>query len=267
MELKAVSGRTKFREAESCGSAWMWRSAILFAILLSVVYTRAYGSVSLDVETGGVFSGYNDVRIPGDSGTLISLSQELTTDPAIFVRVRLTYRIQKRHSISVLVAPLSLRAEGEVDRLVRFEGEEFPPNVPLKSVYRFNSYRVTYRYDFCRTETLKIGAGLTAKIRDASISMEGAQRYAEKKNTGFVPLIHVDLDWMFSQNLGLMLNGDALAAPQGRAEDVLCALHYRPSPSLHFKFGYRILEGGADVDEVYNFTLLNYAVVGAIVTF
>jgi hypothetical protein len=64
-----------------------------------------------------------------------------------------------------------------------------------------------------------------------------------------------------------LLEGDALAAPQGRAEDVLLALQFHPRPNLAFKLGYRILEGGANVAEVYNFALLNYAALGAIVSF
>ena len=50
--------------------------------------------------------------------------------------------------------------------------------------------------------------------------------------------------------------GDALAAPQGRAEDVLAALTYGKSDKFRIKIGYRILEGGADNDEVYTFSLV-----------
>jgi hypothetical protein len=53
-----------------------------------------------------------------------------------------------------------------------------------------------------------------------------------------------------------------LAAPQGRAEDVLAAVVLRLSDSYAMRAGYRILEGGADNDEVYNFSLFNYAVLG-----
>jgi len=68
--------------------------------------------------------------------------------------------------------------------------------------------------------------------------------------------------WNFKENLGVLVYGDALAAPQGRAEDILVALRYRLSDKLSLKGGYRILEGGADNDEVYNFTLFNYLLVG-----
>jgi hypothetical protein len=67
--------------------------------------------------------------------------------------------------------------------------------------------------------------------------------------------------------LGILLEGDGLAAPQGRAEDVLVALEYRPTERVLLKAGYRVLEGGVDVAEVYNFTLVNYAAFGGSVIF
>ncbi|MFC1566818.1 hypothetical protein ACFL4A_03140 [bacterium] len=37
------------------------------------------------------------------------------------------------------------------------------------------------------------------------------------------------------------------------------------SDKLAIKFGYRILEGGADNDEVYTFSLFNYLVFGVLI--
>lgn len=56
-------------------------------------------------------------------------------------------------------------------------------------------------------------------------------------------------------------------ARQGRAEDFLLAIEWKAKNNLSFKFGYRILEGGADVPEVYNFSLFNYISAGLIFTF
>ena len=64
------------------------------------------------------------------------------------------------------------------------------------------------------------------------------------------------------KKFGILLEGDALAAPPGRAEDVLFAAAYRVSDRVELKAGYRILEGGSDNDEVYTFSLFNYASVG-----
>lgn len=110
-----------------------------------------------------------------------------------------------------------------------------------------------------------MGIGFTAKIRDAKIAVKGAGLESEKTNVGFVPIIHFRVLWKFVKGLAFLLDGDALAAPQGRAEDFLAAIQIRVSDRIDLKGGYRILEGGADNDEVYNFTLINYASLGAII--
>ena len=66
---------------------------------------------------------------------------------------------------------------------------------------------------------------------------------------------------------GIIFEGDALAAPQGRAEDVLIAATYPLSDRFKILAGYRILEGGADNDEVYTFSLFHYAAFGLSYTF
>ncbi len=241
-----------------------------FFILLGIVValsTEAFSQVDLDVETGVVFSGYNDVRIPGDGGTLFSLSDELEADPGVFYRVRVLYNFNDRHHAGALFAPLSVDSTGRLDRDLVFAGETFPAGTPLEAAYKFNSYRLFYRYDFLRKTKIEIGAGFTAKIRDARIAVEAGGLESEKINVGFVPLIHFRLLWRFYNRFAFLLDGDALAAPQGRAEDVLAALLFEASDKIDLKAGYRIVEGGADNDEVYTFALINYVSFGAIFHF
>lgn len=239
-------------------------------IILSIVIlfaSKVFSQVDIDIETGSVFSGYNDVRIPGDGGTFFSLSEELEAKPGVFYRIRVFYNFNDRHHLGALYAPLSINSTGQLDRDLIFEGETFPANTPLEATYKFNSYRLIYRYDFIRKEKIQIGAGLTAKIRDAKIAVKGDGLESEKTNVGFVPIIHFRLLWKYSQKFNFLLEGDALAAPQGRAEDILAALMFKASEKIDLKAGYRIVEGGADNDQVYNFALINYAVIGAIFHF
>ncbi len=235
--------------------------------LFAVLTLPAFSQLAVDVETGAVFSGYNDVRIPGKGGTLVSLSEDLSTDPAWFYRIRLLYDLSDRHHLGLLFAPLSLDAAGRLDRALVFQEAAFPADTPLDASYKFNSYRLTYRYDFHRSEALELGVGFTGKIRDARIAVEGNGIAAEKKNVGFVPIIHFRVLWRFSSPAAFLLEGDALAAPQGRAEDLLAALVVAVTERIDCRAGYRILEGGADNDEVYNFTLLHYASLGAQIRF
>jgi hypothetical protein len=236
----------------------------LFAFMTNPVSAVSY---RVDLESGIAMSGYNDVRIPGDSGTTFSLSEDLEIESAPFIRGKLICSLGKKHHIELLVAPLSLDAEGELDKTVEFNGVTFQPSVPLKSKYRFDSYRATYRYDFYRGEKLLIGAGFTGKVRDAAISLSDGTVETEKKNRGFVPLVHFLVKRSIGGGMDLLLQGDALASPQGRAEDVLGALLYNHGSHLRFKIGYRILEGGADVEEVYTFALIHYLVLGASLEF
>ena len=239
----------------------------LAAILLLLGSPQASAEWSFGVESGAVFSGYNDVRIPNESGTKFSLSEELETDADYFVRLRLTYSFGDRHHVSGLAAPLRLDASGQIDRAVRFNGVEFAAEAPLKARYRFDSYRLTYRYDLYRHNSIRAGIGFTGKIRDASVRLEDGEKETENKNTGFVPLVNFRVEWTFAERFGLLLEGDALAAPQGRAEDLLLAVTYEPAKRATVRLGYRVLEGGADVDKVYTFALINYIGVGVTIAF
>ncbi len=245
----------------------MYKLLMISFLFFCAISSPLQAQLSLDIETGGVFSGYNDVRIPGDGGTLFSLSEELEIDPSVFFRVRAFYDFNPRHHLGVLIAPLSLTSTGQLDQNLIFEGKTFSANTPLEATYRFNSYRLVYRYDFLLKEKLELGIGFTAKIRDAETSVRGDGMEAKKTNVGFVPILHFRMLWNFYDKLGLLVDGDALAAPQGRAEDVLAALQYQVSDRIGLKLGYRILEGGADNDEVYTFSLFHYVVLGAIINF
>lgn len=231
---------------------------LLFYIGVSTVKAQAL----IDLESGLVFTGYNDVRIPGDKGTRFSLKDDLIPKTEPFYRIRLNYTIKSRHTLSLLYAPLETKSEGSVANDILFEGVLFPANSKIAGTYKFNSYRLTYRYDIVKKARIDFGSGFTAKIRDAKIALSSPGLIAEKANVGFVPIINFRLMWKVDDKFGLLLDGDALAAPQGRAEDVLIAATYKLSENIGIRAGYRILEGGADNDEVYNFALFHYASVG-----
>ena len=222
---------------------------------------------TIDVEGGAVFSGYNDVRIPNATGTLFSLSRDLDIAARAYARLRLSYALSRRHELSLLYAPLTLNATGTLPAAVAFMGTLFPKGSEVDGVYMFNSYRLTYRYRLVDRPRLRLDIGFTAKIRDAEIALRSPDLAASKTNVGFVPLLHLRLDWDWSPALGLLLEADGSAAKQGRAEDVLLALAWRPAPRWRLRLGYRMVEGGADVDETYNFAWIHYLAAGASFSF
>jgi opacity protein-like surface antigen len=245
---------------------------MILRILTLCAFTFAIQSLKaqfrLDLE-GGLVPGtnYNDVRIPAVGGTLVDVSDQLTAKPKVFYRVRAGYTIAKRHTISLLYAPLTVRYDGAFDQSVRFNNSNYPVGEDVRVDYQFNSYRLTYRYDFISNSRWTVGAGLTGKIRDADIRFRNSASDDHYSNVGFVPLVNFYVGYKPSERWTAILEGDALASKFGRAEDIFAGVSYQLNPNVGVKAGYRVVEGGADNDKIYNFTWINYASVGVLLTF
>ncbi len=237
------------------------------ALLLGAALPGAARAVApwLDLETGGVWSVSNDVRIPGRGGTRFSLSDDFTSSAAPYTRVRAGLTLG-RHELSALYAPLRLSAAGPAPADIAFFGTVFPAATPLRGSYRFDSYRLTWRYRLVDREQLELALGATAKIRDAAIGLCAAT-CTVRSDTGFVPLASFSLRWRFAPPFGLLLDGDALAGGPGRAEDVTLAFTWDAAPNVTARAGWRFVEGGADTASVYNFALLSYLAGGVAVRF
>lgn len=244
----------------------MKRTAFLFAVsslALSVCPVAFANPLELDLESGAVWNSKANVRIPNAGGTPFSLTKDLgADDPKAFFRGRLTWHVGERHDISLLYAPLELDYRGQFNRPVQFAGTNFAAGTPTNGTFRFDSYRLTYRYNFVQTEECVFGLGLTAKVRDAEVSLNQPGRSASNANTGFVPLVNYRLLWRFSKPFSLLTEGDALGASQGHAIDASAAIQWHATDSLSFRIGYRILDGGADSDTVYTFNRFHYSMVG-----
>lgn len=241
----------------------MQRLLILFAVLCLGPGLSAASDETLELEAGWVFPGYIDVAVPGDTGTRLSLDDDLDADETVAVRLRYGRRVGERHWWGVLVAPLTVESEGTLDKDVDFDGRSFRAGEEVDATFRFDSYRLLYRYLVKRTETLSAEFGAALKVRDAVIRLESDTQRAAKPDTGFVPLLSFNVTWSPTERLDLLVDGEALAAPQGRAEDVLLAARYALADDRSVYAAYRVLEGGADNDTVYTFSLFHYAVLGA----
>jgi hypothetical protein len=216
----------------------------------------------VDLETGFAFPGYNDVQVPNDStGTRFSLTEVLDVETEFVFRARIGL-ITGRHWFSLLAAPLRLEGSGVLRSELHFADEVFGEGDRVDGLYRFDSYRLSWRYRLLDGSRFSLAAGLTAKIRDAEIRLESGGFSAATTNTGFVPLIGFDARWNPSPCFTMLLEGDALVGPQGRAEDVFLGVMIHPGSSTDLRAGYRIVEGGADVESVYNFTLVSYLMAG-----
>lgn len=215
------------------------------------------------MESGAAFTGYNDLRIPSGTGDLLSLKTDIASSPAYALRVRAGYTFGGRHTVLALAAPLSVYGSGVLDRDIDYQGVTFPAGTKVSSHYRFDSFRLSYRYSFVKNDSLVLAAGLTGKLRSADIAVWSDTAYAHRSDLGVVPLVRLLAEWRFAGPFSLLLDADALASPFGRAEDALLALQYHPSDRAAARIGYRILEGGSDGGgNVYTFALFHYLTAG-----
>jgi len=236
--------------------------ALAAALLPSAAHAAGGGlQALLDLETGAQWASRNDAAVPGDSGTRFSMAgDDFDSRTVPYVRVQAGLRLG-RHRLVGTFAPVRLTGDGKSGASILFRGRTFTADGDAAYHYKFDTYRLTYRYALVDRPGLDLQAGVTALVRDAEIRLsQGAQRTAER-NVGFVPLLSFRAAFALAGPLRLAIDGDALVGPQGRAEDVFLALEFQ-SGDLVFRAGYRLLEGGADNDKVYSFAWLNHAMVG-----
>ena len=233
---------------------------LLVLVFIGVFPLKA--QLILDLETGLAFQGYNNVRIPNETGTEFNFNGDFELQgPVISLRIRLGYTFNERNHLFALFAPLGLNYEGPAPFDIRFQTTDFAQGEFINGFYKFNSYRLTYRRDLYVTERWTLGAGFTAKIRDARVQLTAGEKTDKKDDLGFVPLLNLFAAYQF-EGFILWFEGDGLAGGPGRAFDFSLGGKFAVMENLYLKVGYRFLEGGADVSDVYNFTLVNFAIVG-----
>ena len=232
---------------------------------LALLPARAAAQVPrlvVEVEGGPAWQSYNDVRIPNDaSATRFSLVDLAGSGPWAAGRIYVTWNTSETNGWRLLLAPFSLEETGTPDRPLSFAGKTFQAGREARATYTFNSYRLTWRHRFHAGERTTAWIGATAKIRDATIALEQDKILARKDDLGFVPLLHLAGEWRMAPRWHFVLDVDALAGGPGRAEDATVRVGYDLGDRWSLRAGYRMVEGGADVDPVYTFAWLHYAVV------
>ena len=237
---------------------------LLLLCCLAVSSAMGEASWALELESGLRSTGRADVRIPGDAGTRFSLVDDLDASDTGYWRVRFSRRSAPRHNWIASIVPIDVSASGRLESDTIYVDTLFAAGTEVDATYRFNNYRLTYRYLLRETARFRIEVGATLFVRDAKVTLRSATEEASDADLGFVPLASFAARWQVLPRISLLVDGDALAAPQGRALDVFSGLHYQPRDNLSLGAGYRILEGGADNDAVYTFALFHHAAVQAI---
>lgn len=242
-----------------------------FLIVLSCIFISqqaAKAQISITAESGLVMNGYNNARYfneDGKNGDLFSLTDDFSNaKPTVYARIELKWQFLDRNIIELTAAPLAFDYSGLQLNSLRFGDNTYSATgAETTARYEFNTYRASYRYQLIQSDKWLLSAGASLLVRDARIAVDQGNVSEETTDLGFVPLVSFDISYLCSDKINFILKGDALVGPVGRAEDVLLGATYQlVDEHLKLRVGYRIIEGGADVSQVYNFSLIHFAALG-----
>jgi hypothetical protein len=176
--------------------------------------------------------------------------------------VTFNWHAWERWSLRFVAAPLSTDTTFTPAADVLFQDVTFAAGEPIDVDYRFDSYRAGAYYRFSGDGPWSFRAGLTLKLRDAEIALSSASQAAAKSNTGVVPLLYGGVRLQASERVAIDLDVDGAAASQGRAVDLAVRVEAQVSDHVALYLGGRVLDGGADNDEVNSFATFAYAIGG-----
>jgi hypothetical protein len=216
--------------------------------------------LAVEVEGGPLWLTRNDVRIPPVGGTDFSLLDLTARGPDPFIRVQANLQFADRHAFRLLFAPVRTSGTGTFATPVRFVDQVFAPSTPTAGTFKFNTYRLTYRYTLHDGEQWRVQIGAAVLVRDAKIELQQPGRAAHYSDLGFVPLGYVSATRRLTDRTSLVFDLEGLGSRQGRALDGIAKLDIALTPNWRLGLGYRTLEGGADVSSVYTFAWLHYGV-------
>ncbi len=229
-------------------------------LILTSLNLYAESNTFVQLEGSLLYQTRNVQRIPGNGGTQFDLS-DFKQGAFEATRLYLGKIFNDRHEWRLLYAPLEIDLKATLPGTVQFNGQTFNAGA-ADAYYKFNSYRLTYAYHYKPIQEWKLALGATAKIREAEVKLSQRGVVSSKKNTGFVPLLNFQAIRPIAEDWNFRFDFDGLAAPQGRAFDISTLVEYKSQKHFSILAGYRMLEGGADNDKVYNFAFLHYATVG-----
>lgn len=231
-----------------------------FALIAPIMAFGAEQQIDIKLLAGSSWQVKNDVQIPNSElGTRFSLADTVGEGPLTAVRLEVNWQVNDRHGIRVMLAPLEYEEQVEFEQPVNFKGGSFAANTPTTAGYRFNSWRIGYHYTVTDTPRTTFRVGGTLKVRDAEIRLEQNGIVRADDDLGLVPLLHLATERRFNNHWFVGADIDALAGGPGRAIDAGVTVGREVINHWRFGIEMRVLEGGADIDRLYNFAQFNSA--------
>jgi hypothetical protein len=233
-ELAEQSAKSGLRRGDM-GKVWL---AVAFAACLSGAVPGAVpalaqsDSVSLSGWGESGFLGVFDHKIQfSRSGTYFDYDEAGGQDVLFpFARLWIDAAIGSRHTITFLYQPLRLESEVLLGDTLRVDELSIAPQTPLRLLYNFPFWRLSYLYDFWPQPQRELAVGLSLQIRNATIifaTLDGEQ-LRTNRDVGPVPLLKLRFRHPLGSRFWVGAEVDGIYAPvsylNGSDNDVKGAL-------------------------------------------
>jgi hypothetical protein len=215
-----------------------------------------------DIETGLMMTGKNDVRVPGNSGTNFSLTEDFDAKAALHFRFKLVQPLAEKHRLIFTYAPLKVTSTGTTKDDIHFGGSHFIPNLNLTGEYRLDSYRQSYMLDLVKLAKTSVSVGASVEIRDEAVKLSGSDYYGKRADTNVVFLANAGWKSQLSSKTSLLIEGDFLIDKDNSCNDIYLGMYNKFLKDSGFKYGYRIIQRKTYTESIHNNAVFHFLTVG-----
>jgi hypothetical protein len=131
-------------------------------------------------------------------------------------RLSLELGLGKKNTLVFLYQPLKIESQALLESDLIVDNEVFPAGTGVNFLYNFPFYRLSYlRELMSENDKYKFAVGLTAQIRNATISFESqdGSKFRRNADIGFVPALKIKSTANFTERIYGEIEADGIYAP------------------------------------------------------
>ena len=148
-----------------------------------------------------------------------------------FERFTAEVKIGKSNSFTLLYQPLNIVTEEFLERDITVDSILFPAGTPVALTYGFSFYRLSWLYDFLKSDDRELAFGLSFQIRNANIQFasKDGDLLTVNNNIGPVPILKARGSFPLENKLYFGFEADGFYADgkyiTGSANDFIGAIY------------------------------------------
>ena len=133
----------------------------------------------------------HDIRLGSDGTDIDYRSDGSQSNLYQFTRLSVELDLWRRHHVTFLYQPLELVSDAVLRRDLRIDGLDFPQGTPVRFVYGFPFFRLSWDYDLLPAPDSLVALGVALQLRNADIAFESLDGtlYRGRNDVGPVPLL------------------------------------------------------------------------------